>query len=621
MSRLPGGWVALMVLIALAPAHAQAPENGRRGVPDIPSGEGLMVGRVVHPGGEANLADLPVGLYSLAADGSPSMSETTTDPDGNFRFEDISNSSGVVYLLGTRFHDVSYGTRAAFEAGQTQLNVELEVSLPTSDPAGISIEKTTLELGWHGDQLAVQERIQLTNPGQRVFYLDADDRQAMRSPLEALIPQTAHTLAPAMGMVAEHLELEDGAVRYWGPVYPGGGEVAYSYLVPRPAREDVDEPQPIPFRRQFPTGSGSVVVLVPSDDPEVRAEGLAPGPETKLRGRSYRTLEASNLAPGATIELTIEPPTRRSAAGSIDIKQATAWIELDDTILDVNMEYLFETEGPGWIAGTPDTPLLHLDMPAGAEFRSVSSTVDQLGVEQSPNGGIDVVGPVPAGESRLSIRYRLPPGGKSTSLDLRFPFRVPLLNVLVADTGIVIETDRMHRRRPTRSGTRLYLHREAFQVEPGETVHLELRPLGRQSTSQLALVAPFFIAACIAAWFMVTPLREPEAGAEREPDDTSTRNQREAIYEAIRDLDHDFETGKLSEEDHRGMRAELRAEALAWMRQEARPDPAQPGSREPLDPPAQCAECGAASQPNWSFCSHCGARMDAEEVNRGGVES
>lgn len=621
MSRLPGCWVALMVLMALAPAHAQAPANSQRSVPDIPSGEGLIVGQVVYPGAETNLADLPIGLYALAADGSPSMRDTTTDAEGNFRFEDISNASGVVYLVGTRFRDISYGKRASFEPGQAQLNIELEVSLPTSDSAGISIEKTTLELGWHGDQLAVQERIQIANAGQRVFYLDEENRQAARPPLEALIPQTAHTLQPAWGVLSEHFELEDGALRYWGAVYPGGGEVAYSYLVPQRARANAEEPQPIQFRREFPTGSGSVVVLVPIEDPELRAEGLAPGPETEVRGRRYRTLEASDLAPGAVIELAIEPPARKFATGPIDIKQATAWIELDDTILDVNMEYLFAVEGPGSIAGTPGNPLLHLDVPAGAEFRSVSSTVDPLGVEQSPNGGIDVVGPVPAGESRLSVRYRLPPGEKSTSLDLRFPFHVPLLTVLVADTGIEIETDRLHRRRPTRSGTRLYLHREAFQVEPGETVHLELRPLERQSVSQLALLAPFFIAACIAAWFMVTPLREPEAEPAREPAGTSTRNEREAIYEAIRDLDHDFETGKLSEEDHARMRAELRAQAVASMRQETGPGPVQPSSREPVSPPAHCSECGVATQSNWSFCSHCGARMDGEEANRGGVES
>ena len=36
----------------------QAPANSQRSVPDIPSGEGLIVGQVVYPGAETNLADL-----------------------------------------------------------------------------------------------------------------------------------------------------------------------------------------------------------------------------------------------------------------------------------------------------------------------------------------------------------------------------------------------------------------------------------------------------------------------------------------------------------------------------------------------------------------------------------
>ena len=124
------------------------------------------------------------------------------------------------------------------------------------------------------------------------------------------------------------------------------------------------------------------------------------------------------------------------------------------------------------------------------------------------------------------------------------------MNVLIADSGVVIEDDRMHRRRPTRSGTRLYLHREAFQVSPDETISLRLTPLGRRRIAPSLALAPILLAAAAAAWFMVAPLRPDDSPIEDSSIELSTRDRRESIYDAIRDLDHDFEMGKISQHDH-----------------------------------------------------------------------
>ena len=615
MSRLAVGWLAVFLLLAVAPTQAQQPPGTQTTVPDIPAGDGRVIGRVIHAQDDGQVDGLLIGLYSLAADGSPSMRETTTDAKGNFRFEEISNSSGVVYLVGTRYREISYGERGQFEPDETELQINLEVNDPTTNPADISIENTTLELGWFGGELAVRERVQIRNAGERAFYQQAENREGRRAPLRAQIPETASNLRPALGVLAEQFELELGSLRYWGAIYPGVGDVAYSYRV-APSEGAQDEETPlVRLRRQFPDGSKTVVVLVPIGSPEIRATGLTASANTEVDGRLYRTLVADNLAPGAEIQLLLKPPAGNPSAELLQVKQANVWLELDDTVLDVNMDYLFAVDAPDWIAGTAENPLLHVDLPANAEFRSVSSTIDQLGVGQSPQGGIDVIGPVPPGESRVSIRYRMLANATgSTGLDLRFPFRVPLLNVFVADTGIVVENDRLHRRRPTRSGTRLYLHREAFQIEPEETLHFELRPLKRQPFSNLTILMPFLVAACGGAWFMVSPLRKASRTQQENFGETSTRIQREAVYEAIRDLDHDFETGKLSEEDHLRMRETLRAQAMEWMRQENESSPAQPANADTEDLSPTCPQCAAATEIQWTFCSNCGAPLGDGDV-------
>jgi hypothetical protein len=146
---------------------------------------------------------------------------------------------------------------------------------------------------------------------------------------------------------------------------------------------------------------------------------------------------------------------------------------------------------------------------------------------------------------------------------------------------------------------------------------------------------------------MVAPLRPSDSSIEDSSSEFSTRDRRESIYDAIRDLDHDFETGKLSREDHAEMRAELRQQAVEFMRLEtsetgpthstthppaeaARPAAEAPlsaagalaagsTSASPLAPtPALaaatatarfCPACGGKAESGWAFCARCGKAM------------
>jgi len=129
-----------------------------------------------------------------------------------------------------------------------------------------------------------------------------------------------------------------------------------------------------------------------------------------------------------------------------------------------------------------------------------------------------------------------------------------------------------------------------------------------------------------AAWVLAAPLR----GRERPPAPVAdaSRSEREMIYEAIRDLDHDLDTGKIDAEDHAEMRARLRADAIELVRRErAAQAPATetavkqsnaacasaPDAKAEAKPTsgAFCPSCGGRTEPHWRFCSHCGAELEA----------
>jgi hypothetical protein len=92
--------------------------------------------------------------------------------------------------------------------------------------------------------------------------------------------------------------------------------------------------------------------------------------------------------------------------------------------------------------------------------------------------------------------------------------------------------------------------------------------------------------------------------------------EREAVYSAIRDLDDDFDTGKLTPEDHAALRGGLVARAVQLLEAEReaaderrpRPGPSEALSVAPRAARA-CASCGAEPPQAARFCPQCGAKL------------
>jgi cytochrome c-type biogenesis protein CcmI len=189
-----------------------------------------------------------------------------------------------------------------------------------------------------------------------------------------------------------------------------------------------------------------------------------------------------------------------------------------------------------------------------------------------------------------------------------------LLSLYVADTGVRAESDRLHRRRPVKTPDRTYLALEAFEVEPGETVRLALAPLGAPSPlPRAALLGLVVLAAGLVFAFVAAPLRPDRADAvEAGPEDAAS--ERVAVYAALRDLEHDRETGKLADEDYASMRAELRARAAALLRDEDSAPPTPQPEPVATVSSAPCVVCAAPLRATDRFCPSCGARAGAIEA-------
>jgi hypothetical protein len=120
------------------------------------------------------------------------------------------------------------------------------------------------------------------------------------------------------------------------------------------------------------------------------------------------------------------------------------------------------------------------------------------------------------------------------------------------------------------------------------------------------------------AWpLLASPPGEPEAAASPEAS-SRLESERDAVLAAIREADFDHETGKLSDEDHRALRAELEERALGAFAALDRAAVPPKGQTPPSAGAAAaargtaasfCPACGQRRKDGAEFCGGCGRRL------------
>lgn len=609
--------LALACLLGAAtPAAAQQGEAS--GMADVPAGPAAIRGHVLHPEDPARAGGVEVLLYALPADAPPGVRRATSSPDGAFAFEGISDDPETAYLVGARHEGVPYpGARVSFAAGEKErTGVEVRIGDATSDPSSVSVRELELRVAPRGGRLGVLERYRFGNDGLGTVYVPAEARGAAAPAFRTDLPAGATDFAAPLGLMPEGLVRDGTEVRFYGPIYPSGWlgpaaqdqGISFEYALP------AGDGGPVALRRRLASGADRVVVLTPADGPPPALAGARDEGEREIEGRRWRRSVLEPLAPGATLAFTVAVPTVRVEPDAVALEESRIFLELDDAALLVREELRLTVRGDAPVVGRPGEPLLALHVPAGASDLRFDAALFERGLRASDDGDAVLDGPLPPGETSVEIMYHLPLADPAAGarFERRFDRPLPLLTVFVADTGLRFSSERLHRRRPVSTPDRTYLHLEAFQVEPGETVALGLvqkraAPTAPRSV-RVALVA---LAAAAAVAFLLGPLRR-ERGPERldEAAGDAERHERQAVYAALRDLEHDHETAKVSDADYALMRQELRARAADLLRSER--GAAGAGPDAPAAPPHACAACGAGARAGDRFCARCGARLAPE---------
>jgi hypothetical protein len=605
--------------------HPTTPTGGPS---SLPPGDASLRGVVADADHPAATGDLTVALYALQPDGTPGIGSTQTSAEGSFAFPGLSNNPAIVYLVGVRYRGVSYGERTTFSQGQREIELSLSVKRPTRDASALSPIETSLQIESRGTKLVVLETHTIGNAGSQPVYVPEGERTNQRPPFQAQLPERAMNFQVGAFNTNEGFEQAGGQISYWGPLYAGEQELRYSYELPVDANTSF-----VQFERRFPRGAGRIRVLTPEIGPHVESADLIAGDPVELEGRRFSLLESGARDPGAAIQLAVQLPETSADRSALQLGRAQLDVELDDTVLEVTQNQRVSVAAGSHLAGSLAEPLLRLALPPQAQLVSLSSNSQSLGIQLADSPGsspaaktIVLLGPLAPGEHDFAFRYRIPSQNGAARLDLQFPMTVPTLHIRAADTGLLIESKRLHRLRPQAQGTRTWLQREAFHVEPDERISIRFEELDQRGPSKLAGLAFLLAASTVVLLFVVSPLRRARSETAAEDDDRSgPAHERDLVYATLHDLEHDFETGKVSEQDYQRSRTALHAQAVELMRFEKQNAPVDAVAEVEVEVEVEakasasgdrlCPSCGQSTESNWHFCSHCGEVLPGADAS------
>jgi len=223
----------------------------------------------------------------------------------------------------------------------------------------------------------------------------------------------------------------------------------------------------------------------------------------------------------------------------------------------------------------------------------------------------EIRGPVFPGEEGFSfqVEYDLEQKGDDLVTEIAVPTAAENVAVYVQDFGVAVDAGELHPARPARQDDQIYQAFLGFDVPSGTRLPLRIHPLPPlQPLPRLWVALLAALGAGGLLYFVAAPVvREALArGAPRGESPEEESPAKAALAAALRDLEHDFETGKLSAEDRERLREDLRREALAALARE-RLGPGVAAAAAP-ERPAAC-RCGRVPAAGDRFCAACGSAL------------
>lgn len=132
----------------------------------------------------------------------------------------------------------------------------------------------------------------------------------------------------------------------------------------------------------------------------------------------------------------------------------------------------------------------------------------------------------------------------------------------------------------------------------------------------VAILVMMLAAFAIAGWPLLSSVRQKRllAGGVSAVDELLSR--RDSAYNAIKELDFEYELGNLSQPDYQDLRDRYRARAAAVLQEleetmaRTGTQTAEGGGAQTADGPRPCSTCSSPTEQGDEYCWSCGTRLE-----------
>jgi len=231
-------------------------------------------------------------LISMTKDQKLSQRDATTGPDGRARFEKLSASADMGYLVQSSFHGAPYNSAPFKVPEKPGMLVELKVWPPTQDGSQVTLGREShiaIELG--DEQLNVIENLSIENRGEASYDPGA---------VGLYFPMAEGGVSPQRpdDAPAQFVVVEKQGVAWKGVVPPGRMTLRFGFVIPF---KNAD----VPFRQVMPVAmDGARVIVERVDGLEVEGPIAQKRDEREMSGRKFLLIWTDEpLARGSAIEL------------------------------------------------------------------------------------------------------------------------------------------------------------------------------------------------------------------------------------------------------------------------------------------------------------------------------
>jgi hypothetical protein len=200
----------------------------------FPQGDGAISGTVINRTGGKDTPCRTTVVLRLQSEGQfVPFQETTSDAQGEFRFERLPLGDGIRYSVGANQDEVHYpGPRIALTAAMPHATVELTVYDAVEQPSPLVIKQYEITLEPKPGALQVTESMVVENPSTTSYVGKAASEGANPVTLQLSLPANVERTTFQEEFYGRRFSVADNKLVTGIPWTPGRRELNFTYVLP-----------------------------------------------------------------------------------------------------------------------------------------------------------------------------------------------------------------------------------------------------------------------------------------------------------------------------------------------------------------------------------------------------